>query len=76
VAQAILLAALGVIVLARAGLILPGLRELAGPGAWVAVGVSALSLVANLATPNRWERRLWAPVAALMLATSWYVASS
>lgn len=34
---------------------------------WLAVGFAALALLANLATPSRAERRLWAPVCAVML---------
>ena len=41
-----------------------------GPGwlIWPVVAVSALAALANLATPSRAERRLWAPVALAMLA--------
>ncbi|HZA52268.1 MAG TPA: hypothetical protein VE549_16095 [Myxococcaceae bacterium] len=35
---------------------------------------SALSLLANLATPSRWERRIWAPVAFGLLICSVVVA--
>jgi hypothetical protein len=73
VIQAGLLAALALIVLARAGLVLP---EWSGAGAlvWIAVGLSVISLVLNLITPSKWERRLWAPVALLMLISSLLVA--
>jgi hypothetical protein len=74
VVQALLLAGLAGVVLARAGLALPSWRPSAGWLAWAVVGVSTLSLVMNLATPSRGERMIWAPVAALMLATSVVVA--
>lgn len=35
---------------------------------WAAVSVSALSSVANWATPSRPERRLWGPITTAMLA--------
>ena len=44
--------------------------------AWVAVAVSAISLVMNLATPSAPERRLWAPIGAIMVLTSLAVALS
>lgn len=50
-----------------------------GPGAlahwpawwgWSAVVFAALAVVANLATPSRPERLLWAPVSAVLLVSS------
>jgi len=70
VVQGAVLATLGVLVLARAGL------AVAFPSwtIWIAVGISGISLVMNLATPSKGERMLWAPVGAAMLATSLVVA--
>jgi hypothetical protein len=42
--------------------------------AWVPVIVSALSVIMNAATRSRVERRLWLPVAIVMLASSLLVA--
>ena len=44
--------------------------------AWVAAAVSAISLIMNLATPSAPERRLWAPIGAIMVLTSLAVALS
>jgi hypothetical protein len=65
-AQGALLAFMAVIVLGRAGLVSP-----APPGwlFWVAVAISALSAVLNIITPSIPERRLWGPVALVMLAS-------
>jgi hypothetical protein len=62
------------LVLARAGVALPGLREAAGAGVWVAVGIGFVAAVLNLITPSRVERAIWAPVALGLLATSVWVA--
>jgi hypothetical protein len=49
----------------------PGRRPVA---IWIVVTYSALGVVANAVTPSPWERRLWLPVVAMMLATSLHVA--
>lgn len=64
------LTGLALIVLSRAGLLLPGWEVFTGTGIWIAVGVSALSALMNFITPNAGERRLWAPVALLLLASA------
>ena len=69
-----MLLGLGVIVLARAGLILPQWQAAANWLIWGVVAFSALSLVLNLITPSKWERILWAPVAAGLLLCSVLVA--
>lgn len=77
VIQSVVIAAVAVLVLSRAGLVAPGL--VAGETAWLAwvpVVLSALSLVMNLASRSLAERRRWVPVAIVMLITSWVVASS
>ena len=76
VVQAVLLAFLACIVLAKAGAAFLGLSNLANSLVWVAVGISGLSLVLNLITPSKWERRLWAPVALVMTIASLLVALS
>ena len=70
VVQAALLAILAAGVLSRAGVAFPGLSAWAGWLAWIAVGFSLLALMLNLITPSKWERRVWAPVALLMFASS------
>ena len=71
VVQAVVLALLAAVVLARAGLLaLP----LAPWTIWVVVAFSGLSLAMNAASRSAGERRLWVPVASVMLATSLVVA--
>lgn len=67
--SAALLALMTLAILARAGLG-PSAPVWPGPSGWVVVALSGLSLAMNLATPSRAERRLWAPVAAAMLASA------
>lgn len=74
--QAVLLVGLAAVVLARAGLVLPGWSRVARRLIWVVVAFSALSLVLNLITPSPGERAIWAPVAALLLISSAIVAFS
>jgi hypothetical protein len=76
VAQAVLIGLFAVIVLEHANLLeiplLAGLPSLI----WLVVVFSAVSLVLNLITRSTWERRLWAPVALVMLISSVLVAIS
>jgi hypothetical protein len=65
---------MGAIVFARAGLALPEWLDISRIAIWIVVGVLALAVVLNLITPSKWERRLWAPIAILMLAASLRVA--
>jgi hypothetical protein len=72
--QAALLLGLAAIVLARAGLILPGWTRAARWLIWFVVAFAALSLVLNLITPSGGERIIWAPTAFLLLLSSSIVA--
>ena len=74
VVQAIVLIALAVVVLAFAGLMLPGLVQAAPWLIWLAVAFSAIAAVLNTITRSVGERRLWAPVTYVMLVCSLVVA--
>ena len=76
VVQAVILAGLALVVLARAGVVLPRLSRTSRWLIWVVVAFSALSLVLNLITPSAGERAIWAPVALVMLVCSVIVAIS
>jgi hypothetical protein len=75
-AQAVLLAVLALIVLASAGLldvpIISGLPSLI----WLVVVFSAVSLALNAISRSAGERRIWVPVALVMLGSSLIVALS
>ena len=72
--QAVLLAGLALVVLARAGLVLPELAGAAGTLIWVVVGVSVLAALLNAASRSAGERRIWVPVALVLLGSSLVVA--
>jgi hypothetical protein len=76
VVQAVLLLALTGVVLARAGLALPGWSRAARWLIWIVVAFSVISLILNLITPSAGERAIWAPVALLLLISSATVAFS
>lgn len=76
VAQAALLGLLAVIVLSKAELVLPSVSRALPSLIWLAVAFSALSVVLNAITPSSGERKLWVPVAVVMLITSLAVALS
>jgi hypothetical protein len=74
IVQAVILAGLALVILVRAGIILPNGKRASRRLAWVVVAFSALSLVLNLITPSAGERVIWAPVALVMLISSAAVA--
>ena len=75
-AQAALLAGLALMVVVNARLALADLHSVSEIAIWVAVVISLLSLIMNLATPSKPERNLWAPVALVMTVSSLVVALS
>jgi hypothetical protein len=72
--QFFILGFLTVIVLTRAGIIYQEWFLISKKLVWVTVAISVVSLFANLATPSKWERILWAPVAVVLLISSIFVA--
>ena len=74
--QALLLGFFAAMVLSRAGVLLPRWSRVSRRVIWVVVGMSAMSVVLNLATPSALERAIWAPVAIVMLVTALAVALS
>lgn len=76
VVQALVLALLALAVLSRAGLVdAPVARDLPWL-VWLAVAFSAVSLVLNGISRSPGERRIWVPVALVMLGSSLIVALS
>jgi hypothetical protein len=74
--QAVLLAGMAAVILARAGLILPGWWRVSHWLVWIVVALTAFSLVLNLITPSAGERAIWAPTLSLLLISSLIVAFS
>lgn len=71
----IILGVIAVIVLSRAGFILPQLSEISRIGIWFIVVYFSIAAVLNSITPSKIER-IWAPVALVQLITSIIVAMS
>lgn len=74
VVQAVLIGLLALAVLSAAGLVLPDLITAIPWLAWVAVAVSALAVILNALSRSAGERRIWVPVAVVMLISSLIVA--
>jgi hypothetical protein len=72
--QGVLIGGLALVVLATAGLALPGLAEAAPLLIWAVVAVAAIALVMNAISRSPGERRIWTPVAAVLLVSSLVVA--
>ncbi len=66
----------GLVVLSRAGVVLPRWAKTSRSLSWVVVGLLGLGLVLNLITPSPVERMIWAPVAGLLFLAGLRVASS
>ena len=66
----VLLVAFCVIVSTRAGVLLSEWQPISRILIWVVVAYCALGVIANAATPSRWERRIWLPVVIAMLVSS------
>jgi hypothetical protein len=74
VVQAVVIGLLAVVVLSAAGLVLPDLAVAVPWLVWVPVAVSALAVVLNSISRSAGERRIWVPVAAVLLVSSLLVA--
>jgi hypothetical protein len=72
--NSIILCFIAVIVLIKADIIFPQYRSISNIAIYFVVGFSALATVLNLITPSKIERKIWAPVAVLLLITSVIVA--
>ncbi len=67
---------LGFILSVRAGLMFPEWHRVSRSAVWVVVAYCALGVIANAATPSKWERIIWLPVVFLMLVCSTMIALS
>ncbi len=74
VINATILLAMGGIVAARAGIYLQDLSDLSTWAIWIVVVFVGLSALANLATPSKQERALWAPVSVVKVICALIVA--
>lgn len=74
-ASVLVLLALGLIVLIRAGLITVAWKLPADKLVWVVVAYCVLGVIANAITPSNRERIIWLPVTVLLLVSSIVVAA-
>lgn len=74
--QIVVLAGVALVVLARAGLMLPSWGPASRWLVWAVVGLLGVGVVLNLITPSALERLIWAPVAILLFLSSLRVALS
>jgi hypothetical protein len=74
VVQALLIGLLAVAVMSAVGLVLPELAVAFPWLAWVAVIVSTLAVILNAISRSAGERRIWVPVASVLLVSSLIVA--
>ena len=72
--SAVVLVFFGLIVVTAAGLAFSEWQALARKAIWIVVAYCIVGVLANAATPSRWERIIWLPVVMLMLVCSILVA--
>ena len=72
--SAFILFALCLIVLIRAGLMLPAWQPMAKKLVWVVVVYCGLGVIVNAITPSFWERAIWLPVLIICFISSFVVA--
>jgi len=75
-ASMLLLLCFAIIVETRAGNLLSDWKKISDIAVWVVVAYCGLGVLANLATPSKWERRIWLPVVTAALICSLFVALS
>ncbi|MFS0870358.1 hypothetical protein [Paenibacillus xylanilyticus] len=74
--QITILVFIGLVVLSKSGLLLPGWSAFTDTAIWIIVAYLVLGTILNLITRSVWERRIWAPVTILLLITSIIIALS
>jgi len=65
---------IALIVLIKANIIFPQIKNISGIAIYFVVGFSVLATILNIITPSKIERIIWAPVTTLLLLTSIIVA--
>lgn len=75
-ASALVLVLLALVVMIRAGLLLPRWHSLSQRLIWGVVAYCGLAVVAHIFTPSKWERILWLPMVVVLFVTALLVASA
>lgn len=76
VVQALILGVFAAVVVARSGAALQDMHTFSRVAIWLVVGFFVLGSVANLVTPSKQERAVWAPVNIALLVSATLVALS
>lgn len=74
VASAVIIVLLALVVLVRAGVLLPRWYSLSQNVIWVVVAYCGVAVLAHIFTPSKWERIVWLPLAAILFVTGLLVA--
>jgi hypothetical protein len=74
VASATILVLLALVVLTRAGLLLPQWYSLSQKLIWVVVAYCGVAVLAHIFTPSKWERIVWLPMIVILFVTGLLVA--
>lgn len=74
VASAVVLVLLALVVLIRAGVLLPRWQPLSHALIWVVVAYCGLAVLAHIVTPSKWERIVWLPMVVILLLAGLLVA--
>jgi hypothetical protein len=74
VASALILVFLALVVLIRAGLLLPHWHSLSQKVIWVVVAYCGVAVLAHVFTPSKWERIVWLPMVVILFVTGLLVA--
>lgn len=76
IVQMFLILAFALVVLIRAGVVLPDSLPISRMLVWGVVAYNVLGVIVHIITPSRWERIVWLPVIVLLLISSVVVATS
>ena len=68
--NSLILIIITLIVLIKADILLPQYRSISNIAIYFVVGFSAVTTILNIITPSKIERKIWAPVAMMLLITS------
>ena len=72
--NSLILIFIAVIVLVKADLLFPQYKSISNIAIYFVVGFSAVATILNIKTPSKIERKIWAPIATLLLIASIIVA--
>lgn len=73
-ASAVVLVLLALVVMIRAGLLLPRWHSLSQKAIWIVVAYCGVAVLAHIFTPSKWERILWLPMVVILFIAGVLVA--